>query len=77
MPKGTLMPTGPMRTQPRGRSSILPTQALPMVPMVGNLTSTPQPKQQLTRTEAVRAAKARITRRNSLLKQREALKGDN
>ena len=29
MPKGTLTPTGPMRTQPRGRVSILPTQALP------------------------------------------------
>jgi hypothetical protein len=71
------MSTGPMRNQPRGRTSILPIQTLPMMPTVGNVTNTPQPKQQPTRTEAVRAAKASITRRNSLRKQREALKGGN
>jgi hypothetical protein len=33
------------------------------------------PKEKLTRSEAVRATKARMTRLNSLRKQREALKG--
>jgi hypothetical protein len=39
------------------------------------LAKTPQPKQQPTRTDAVRAAKARIMRLNSLRKQRDAQKG--
>jgi hypothetical protein len=43
--------------------------------MGGKLTNAPSPKQKSsTRTEAVRAAKAKITRRNSLRKQREALR---
>ena len=68
MPKGSPV-TGPMRTQPVGRTSNAPT------PMGGKLTNAPSPKQKSsTRTEAVRAAKAKITRRNSLRKQREALR---
>jgi hypothetical protein len=65
---------GPMRTQPLERASIMPSQVLP-TPTVGRVKKTAQPKQKPTRTEAVRAAKARITRRGSLRKQREALKG--
>ena len=72
MPKSK-QPTGPMRTQPVERASVMPTQVLPMMPAAGKATNPSQPKQRPTRTEAVRAAKARITRRNSLRKQREAL----
>jgi hypothetical protein len=62
--------TGPMRTQPVERGSNVPTL------MGRKLTSEPQQKQKTTpRTEAVRVAKAKIARRNSLRKQREALKG--
>ena len=69
MPKGSPV-TGPMRTQPVGRASNAPT------PMGGKLTKALPPKQKpSTRTEAVRVAKAKITRRNSLQKQREALRG--
>jgi hypothetical protein len=74
MPKRK-QPTGPMRTQPIERASIMPTQVLPMMPAAGKATKPSQPKQRPTRAEAVRAAKARITRRNSLRKQREALSG--
>jgi hypothetical protein len=66
---------GPMRTQPLERASITPSQMLPMMPTVGTAKKASQTKQKPTRTEAVRAAKARITRRGSLRKQREALKG--
>jgi hypothetical protein len=48
---------------------------LPMMPTGRRLKEAPQPKKKRTRTEAVRVAKAKITRRNSLRKQREALKG--
>jgi hypothetical protein len=68
--------TGPMRTQPIERASIMPTQVLPMMPTTGKKMKTgSQPNQKLTRAEAVRVAKAKITRRNSLRKQREALRG--
>jgi hypothetical protein len=63
-----------MRTQPIEHTSMRPTQVLPMMPTVGKVTKTPQPKLQPTRKEAVDAAKARISRRKSLRKQREALK---
>jgi hypothetical protein len=53
----------------------MPTQGLPMMPTVGKAAKTPQPKLQPTRAEAGRAAKARIMRRNSLRKQRDAQKG--
>jgi hypothetical protein len=61
--------------QPIERGAILPTQVLPLMPAVGEQRKTPQPKKPPTRTEAILAAKARITRRSSLQKQREALKG--
>ena len=75
MPKNK--PTvGPMRTQPIERGSIMPTQMSPLMPTVGmgKTEKAPQPKEKLTKTEAVRAAKARMMRLGSLLKQREALK---
>jgi hypothetical protein len=59
-------------TQPIERASIMPAQM--MTRTIGNVTKAPQQKQKSTRSEAVRTAKARITRRNSLRKQREALK---
>ena len=66
---------GPMRTQPIERGSILPTQMSPLMPTVGvvKVEKASQPKKKLTRTEAVRAAKARMMRLGSLLKQREAM----
>jgi hypothetical protein len=64
--------TGPMRTQPIDRAWAMHT---PMMPVVGGTKDAPKPKQKPTRSEAIRAAKAKITRRNSLLKQRTALKG--
>jgi hypothetical protein len=74
MPK--IKPTaGPMRTQPVERVSTMPTPVLPMMPTVGKVGKTPQPKRTPPRIEAVRAAEAKITRRNSLRKQRDALKG--
>jgi hypothetical protein len=75
MPKSKPPPTGPMSMQPLDRGSVMPTQGLPMMPSAGKAAKPPQPKQQPTRAEAVRAAKARITRRNSLRKQRDAQKG--
>ena len=41
------------------------------MPTAGKVGKTPQPKRTLTRIEAVRAAEAKITRRNSLRKQRD------
>jgi hypothetical protein len=68
---------GPMRTQPLAAASTVPTPVLPMMPMAGKVGHPPQPKKQPkpTRAEAVRVAKAKMTRRNSLQKQRDALKG--
>ena len=75
MPKRKPTPTGPMRMQPIEHGSILPTQGLPMMPTAGKAAKPPQPKRQRTRAEAVRAAKARIVRRDSLRTQRQAQKG--
>jgi hypothetical protein len=75
--------TGPMGMQPADRGPTAPTQMLPMMPGAkGGLeaepkkeTKTPAPeKKQRTRTDAIRAALAKITRRNSLRKQRAAQK---
>jgi hypothetical protein len=66
---------GPMRTQPIERASIIATPVLPMMPTAGKVKKAPQSKQKPTRTDGVRVAKAKITRRNSLRKQREALQG--
>jgi|SRR5271169_3942663 len=71
IPKPTI---GPMRTQSIDHASIMLIQVRPVMPTVGMVKNAPQPKQKTTRTEAVRAAKARMTRRASLRKQREALK---
>lgn len=60
--------TGPMSTQP------VRCAVIPMISSVGKATKAPQPTQKSTKTEAVRVEKARITRLNSLRKQREALK---
>jgi hypothetical protein len=64
--------TGPMGVQPfeHGPS---PTQMLPLMPGTTQQAKTPMTaKKTRTRTDAVRAALAGITRRNSLRKQREA-----
>jgi hypothetical protein len=71
MPGNKPTRTGPMSTQPVQHGSIAPTQ-LRMQPTGG--AETP-PKKPSPRTEAVRIAKARIMRRNSLRKQRQAQKG--
>jgi hypothetical protein len=62
-----------MSVQPVRHGSIAPTQ-LRMQATAGPETQ-PRPKKQTPRTEAVRIAKARIMRRNSLRKQRQAQKG--
>ena len=64
---------GPMSVQPVQHGSIAPTQ-LGMEPTPAAETP-PHSKKQTPRTEAVRIAKARIMRRNSLRKQRQAQKG--
>jgi hypothetical protein len=75
--------TGPMGMQPFERGPFAPTEMQPMMPSArrqatgesGDETAPPAAKtKQRTRTEAVRAALARIMRRNSLRKQRQAQK---
>jgi hypothetical protein len=63
-----------MSVQPIAHGSIAPTQLL-MMPTTTAETKTPLSKKPSPRTEAVRVAKARIMRRNSLRKQRQAQKG--
>jgi hypothetical protein len=63
-----------MNMQPVAHHSIAPTQ-LRMMPTTRAETKTPLPKKPSPRAEAVRTAKARILRRNSLRKQRQAQKG--
>jgi hypothetical protein len=68
---------GPMSMQPIDRSATMPVPLLPLV-RGANDADGPRaslPKTKSSRTDAVRAAKARITRRNSLNKQRQAQKG--
>jgi hypothetical protein len=60
-----------MSVQPVERSSTARNQ-LPTIMATSGEDKTPLPKNQLARMEAVRAAKARIMRRNSLRKQRQA-----
>jgi hypothetical protein len=70
--------TVPMRMQPVAHGPNAPTQMLPTMPVAGTETKQeakiPTPGKKQTRAEAVRAALARITRRNSLRKQRDAQK---
>jgi hypothetical protein len=61
--------------QPVEHAPSAPTQMLPLMPASGLKAGAPAPdKKPKTRTEAVRAALARKTRRNSLRKQRDAQK---
>jgi hypothetical protein len=74
MPKNELT-AGPMRTQPIEHDSTIATQVLPVMPSAGKVEKAPQSKQEPTRADGVRVAKAKITRRNSLRKKRAALRG--
>jgi hypothetical protein len=64
-----------MSMQPADRSSTMPAPMLPAMSLsnepVRRQAALPKTK---SRTDAVRAAKAKITRRNSLRKQRQAQK---
>jgi hypothetical protein len=66
---------GPMNMQPVEHSSTARNQLPTMMSTLREDKRTPLPKNQQARMEAVRAAKARIMRRNSLRKQRQAQKG--
>jgi hypothetical protein len=75
--------TGPMGIQPADHGPTAPTQMLPIMPGAkGGMEGEPKDetetaaaeKKQRTRTDAIRAALAKITRRNSLRKQRAAQK---
>ena len=75
--------TGPMGMQPADHEPTVPTQMLPIIGGAkggmerGPKDETKAPaaeKKQRTRTDAIRAARAKITRRNSLRKQRAAQK---
>jgi hypothetical protein len=72
MPGNKPTSTGPMSVQPVRHGSVASTQ-LRMEPTAG--AETQRPKKPSPRAEAVRIAKARIMRRNSLRKQRQAQKG--
>jgi hypothetical protein len=73
MAKSKPSTVGPMSVQPDDRGYTARNQRA--MPTVDDDAGTSLPKAQQTRMAAVRAAKARITRRNSLRKQREAQKG--
>jgi len=62
-----------MSIQPTEHSSTAATRSA-MVPTVGGQQTPLLPKAQKARADAVRAANARIMRRNSLRKQRQAQK---
>jgi hypothetical protein len=76
--------TGPMGVQPLEHGPTVATQMLPMMPCAKEENGVetqgeskaprPEIKKARTRTDAVRAALARITRRKSLRKQRDAQK---
>ena len=67
---------GPMSMQPVDHSSTMPAPLLPAMPCAigADRPNASQPKMKPTRIDAMRAAKARIMRRNSLQKQRQAQK---
>jgi hypothetical protein len=77
MAKQKLQSAGPMGMQPSHHGSTMPVLSQPGIStLVGaDAPVTLPPKAKLTRTDAVRIAKARIMRRNSLRKQRQAQKG--
>jgi hypothetical protein len=69
----------PMVMQPVAHHMTAATHMLPAMPVAGSKVKkaparNKAAKKEPTRTEAVRAAKAKITRRNSLRKQRDAQK---
>jgi hypothetical protein len=70
MAKSKPSTVGPMSVQPNDRSCTARNQRA--MPTIVEDRKTPLPKDQQARMAAVRAAKARITRRNSLQKQRDA-----
>ena len=76
MQKRKLRHVGPMSLQPVDRSATMPVPLLPPVPrsIDSDGAEASLPKAKSTRTDAVLAAKARITRRNSLRKQWQAQK---
>jgi hypothetical protein len=65
---------GPMSVQPVEHSATARNQLPTIVSTIGEDRKTPLPKSQQARMDAVRIAKARIMRRNSLRKQRQAQK---
>jgi hypothetical protein len=73
-PEGRLTsrPHFPMSMQPVEHRSIALNQRPAVVSRISEDNKTPLQKKQQARMEAVRVAKARITRRNSLKKQRQA-----
>jgi hypothetical protein len=77
MARQKLKSTGPMGIQPSFHGSTMPFPLQPAMPapIATDASVTPSPKTKPTRTDAVRIAKARIMRRNSLRKQRQAQKG--
>jgi len=82
MAQQKLKSTGPMGMQPSYHGSTMPFPLQPAMPaLVGadapaaDAGGTAAAKTRLTRPQAVRIAKARIMRRNSLRKQRLAQKG--
>ena len=66
---------GPMRTQPIQLGTMQPT--LPLMPRASYEATAKDrtPRKRLTRAQLIEAVKADISRRNSLRKQRAALKG--
>ena len=72
MPRRKSPLTGPMNMQPAEHGSTRPTPLQPMMPTTGNKPKKASPKKRSMRMEAVRAAKARMMRRDSLRKQRRA-----
>jgi len=82
MAQQKLKSTGPMGMQPSYHGSTMPFPLQPAMPALvgadapaGDAGGTAPAKPKLTRPQAVRIAKARIMRRNSLRKQRLAQKG--
>ena len=74
MPRPNPPLTGPMSVQPVEHGSITLMQSRPMTSETNKKPKKPSRKQS-TRADAVRIAKAKISRRGSLSKQRQALKG--
>ena len=78
MPRPNPPLTGPMSVQPVEHGSITLMQSRPMTSETNEKPKKASKKQstkQSTRADAVRIAKAKISRRGSLSKQRQALKG--